>query len=156
MVIKWGILSQKHATPADSELSCFEILNRYHNRLFISREKLLEHITIAQKDPKGQISWVEFDAPFHSHLIRVALALFDKPPLPIAKWALFVFILEALNCVTAEKIFTQKSGAEKPRHNSKESSPRYVPRKEEVVTPSSTTPKETRMASEKMLKQAAE
>ena len=121
----------KHAAPTDLELLCFEILNHYHNRLFTSHEKLLEHITITQKDPKGQILWVGFDVPFHSHMIKVALMLCDKPPLPMAKWAMFVFILEVLNCIAAEDFFVQKSGAEKPHHNNKERTHRYIPRKEE-------------------------
>lgn len=76
--------NEKHTASKDSDLSCFEILNRYRARLFIY-EKLLEHVTIARRDPEGQISWAEFDAPFHSHIIKVALALFDKPPLLMAK-----------------------------------------------------------------------
>ena len=97
--------------PRDSDLSCVEILGRYQNRLFISREKLLEHVTLAQKDPKGKISWVEFDAPFHSHLIKIALALFNKPPLLMAKRTFFVFVLEVLNMETPISFFTQKEPA---------------------------------------------
>ena len=106
--------SQKYPASKDSELSCFKVLNCYHTRLYISCEKLLEHVTLTQKDPEGQISWVEFNTPFHSHIIKVVLALFDKPPLLIAKWAMFVFILEVINSVSAEDFFTQKSSAESP------------------------------------------
>ena len=56
----------------------------------------------------------------HSHMIKIALALFDKPPLLIAKWAMFVFILEVINGVSAEVFFTQKSSAEKPQYTNKE------------------------------------
>ena len=114
--------NKKHPASKDSELSCFEVLNHYRTRLYISREKLLEHVTLTQKDPEGQISWVEFDAPFHSHIIKVALALFDKPPLLIAKQAMFVFILEVINSVSAEDFFTQKSSTEKPQHTNEERS----------------------------------
>ena len=76
----------------DLELSCFKLLNQYQARLFISCKKPLEHVTFTQKNPKGEISWVEFKAPFHSHMVKVALVLFDKPPLLMAKRALlFLF-----------------------------------------------------------------
>ena len=106
--------NDKNTTTMDSDLSCFEILNRLRARLYISREKLLEHVTLAQKDPKGLISWVEFDAPFHSHLVKIAFMLFNKPPLPMAKKAMFIFILEVLNFETVEAFFARKYGAEKP------------------------------------------
>ena len=112
--------NKKH--PASKDFSCFEVLNCYCTRLYILREKLLEHVTFAQKDPEGQISWVEFNAPFHSHIIKVALTLFDKPPLLIAKWAMFVFILEVINGVSAEAFFTQKSSTEKPQRTDEERS----------------------------------
>ena len=102
------------APPNDTDLSSLELPNRYRARLFVSREKLLEHVTLAQKDLEGRISWVEFDASFHSHMVKVALAIFDKPPLPMAKRALFTFILEVLNLEPVEPFFAQKPAAEKP------------------------------------------
>ena len=78
-------------------------------------------------------------------MIKVALALFDKPPLPMAKRAMFVFILEVLNCVTAENFFMQKPDAEKPRGDNKlrpRLAQKCAPRKE-VNAVSTTTPEET-------------
>ena len=101
--------TNKHTTSNDSEMSCFEILARFHARLYISCEKLLEHITLTQKDPKGQISWVEFNMSFHSHLVRITLVHFNKPPLPMAERAIFTYILEILNFNPVEAFFAQKS-----------------------------------------------
>ena len=95
-------------TSKDLDLLCFGILGHYCARLFISHEKPLEHVTLTQKDPKGKISWVEFDAPFHSCMIKAALTLFDKPPLLMAKHAFFIFVLEVLNLESTNNFFAQK------------------------------------------------
>jgi hypothetical protein len=78
------------------DLSIFDVLNIYRSRWFLSRANLLLHVTAAQKAVDGKISWVEFDPPFHSHLVKCAHALVPRPT-PAAKKSMFVFILEVLN-----------------------------------------------------------
>jgi hypothetical protein len=78
------------------DLSIFDVLNIYRSRWFLSRANLLLHVTAAQKAADGKISWVEFDPPFHSHLVKCAHALVPRPT-PAAKKSMFVFILEVLN-----------------------------------------------------------
>jgi hypothetical protein len=51
------------------ELSVFDVLNIFRRRWFLSRTALLTHVISAQKAEDGNISWVEFDPPFHSHLV---------------------------------------------------------------------------------------
>ena len=77
--------NKAHTASNNADLLYSEILNHYQTRLFLLCENLLKHVTIAQKNTEGQISWVELDVPFHSHMIKVVLALFDKPSLPMAK-----------------------------------------------------------------------
>ncbi|RXW21613.1 hypothetical protein EST38_g4253 [Candolleomyces aberdarensis] len=79
--------------------------------MHIARTKLVEHTVIAQKDDRGAFSWVEFDAPFHSHLVKCSLALVDKPAQPaMVKQAMFVFILELLNREATDSFFDLQRG----------------------------------------------
>jgi predicted RNA-binding Zn-ribbon protein involved in translation (DUF1610 family) len=81
------------------ELSVFDILNIFRRRWFLSRTALLAQVISAQKAEDGDISWVEFNPPFHSHLVKCAVALVPRLgcPVPMVKWVMFVFILELLN-----------------------------------------------------------
>src|SRR6266850_2169027 len=77
--------------------SIFDILNVFRCRWFLNRDHLLANILSAQKDDAGKVFWVDFLPPFHTHLVRWALALL--PPLcPVAKGkqGMFVFLLEVI------------------------------------------------------------
>ena len=64
--------------------SVFDVLNVFRRRWFLNRDHLLANILSAQKDDTGKIFWVDFLPPFHTHLMRRALALL--PPLcPVVK-----------------------------------------------------------------------
>src|SRR6266850_3449450 len=77
--------------------SVFDILNVFRCRWFLNRDHLLANILLAQKDDTGNIFWVDFLPPFHTHLVQRALALL--PPLcPVAKGkqVMFMFLLEVI------------------------------------------------------------
>src|SRR6266850_6468159 len=77
--------------------SVFDVLNVFRRRWFLNRDHLLANILSAQKDDAGHIIWVDFLPPFHTHLVRRALALL--PPLcPVAKGkrVMFMFLLEVI------------------------------------------------------------
>ncbi|KAF8259398.1 hypothetical protein EI94DRAFT_1751681, partial [Lactarius quietus] len=86
-------------SPKVIELSVFDVFNIFHRRWFLSRTALLHHAISAQKAEDGNISWVEFSPPFHSHLIKCTdvLVPIHACPVPMVKWVMFVFILELLN-----------------------------------------------------------
>src|SRR6267142_722012 len=80
------------------ELSVFDILNIFRSRWFLNRDHLIANVLSAQKSDEGRYSWVDFQPPFHTHLVQHARALL--PPLcPVAKGkkVMFVFILEVLD-----------------------------------------------------------
>src|SRR6267142_2078937 len=80
------------------ELSVFDILNIFRSRWFLNRDHLIANVLSAQKSDEGRYSWVDFQPPFHTHLVQRARALL--PPLcPAAKGkkVMFVFILEVLD-----------------------------------------------------------
>src|SRR6266850_6723933 len=81
----------------DDGPSIFDILNVFRRQWFLHRDHLLANILSAQKDDAGNIVWVDFLPPFHTHLVRRAFALL--PPLcPEAKGkkVMFVFLLEVI------------------------------------------------------------
>jgi hypothetical protein len=82
-------------SPSD-DLSVFDILNIFRRRWFLSRASLLSHVVAAQKAANGKIEWVEFDGPFHSHLVKCACALVPRPVQKVKK-VMFCFIFEVLN-----------------------------------------------------------
>src|SRR6267142_3700597 len=90
-----------HTQPVvsdDRELSVFDILNVFRTRWFLNRDHLIANVLSAQKSDEGRYSWVDFQPPFHTHLVQRARALL--PPLcPAAKGkkVMFVFILEVLD-----------------------------------------------------------
>src|SRR5579863_4196060 len=80
------------------ELSVFDVLNVFRCRWFLHRDHLIANVLSATKDDAGQLDWVDFQPPFHTHLVRKAVSLL--PPLcPVAKGkrVMFVFLLEVLN-----------------------------------------------------------
>jgi len=69
---------------------------------------------MAQKDEKGNFSWVEFEPGFHSHLVKHAFSLLNAPITHSAqkqlKKAIFTFILEILNQEYEDTFFAPKCG----------------------------------------------
>jgi predicted RNA-binding Zn-ribbon protein involved in translation (DUF1610 family) len=104
------------------ELSVFDILNIFRRRWFLSRTALLTHVISAQKAEDGNISWVEFDPPFHSHLVKCAVALVPRLgcPVPMVKRVMFVFILELLNQEGHLAFFDLQKGGRKANNAQKE------------------------------------
>jgi hypothetical protein len=104
------------------ELSVFDILNIFRRRWFLSRTALLTHVISAQKAEDGDISWVEFDPPFHSHLVKCAVALVPRLgcPVPMVKRVMFVFILELLNQEGHLAFFDLQKGGHKANNAQKE------------------------------------
>src|SRR5579863_8240285 len=97
---------QKSGTPGPSsevslgpaEPSVFDVLNIFRRRWYIHRDHLIANILSATRDNYGQLDWVDFQPPFHTHLVRKAVSLL--PPLcPAAKGkkVMFVFLLEVLD-----------------------------------------------------------
>src|SRR6267142_2233820 len=90
-----------HTQPVvsdDRELSIFDILNVFWTCWFLNRDHLIANVLSAQKSDEGCYSWVDFQPPFHTHLVQCAQVLL--PPLcPMAKGkkVMFVFILEVLD-----------------------------------------------------------
>ncbi|KAF8274725.1 hypothetical protein EI94DRAFT_1712922, partial [Lactarius quietus] len=104
------------------KLSVFNIHNIFHHRRFLSRTALLDHTISAQKAKDGNISWVEFLPPFHSHLIKCTVALVPIPacPVPMVKQVMFVFILEMLNQEGHQTFFDLQKGSRKANNAQKE------------------------------------
>jgi hypothetical protein len=104
------------------ELSVFDVLNIFHRRWFLSRTALLTHVISAQKAEDGNISWVEFDPPFHSHLVKCTVALVPRLgcPVPMVKRVMFVFILELLNREGHLAFFDLQKGGRKANNAQKE------------------------------------
>jgi len=76
----------------------------------------------AQKAEDGKLSWVEFPPPFHSHLVKCAVALVPHRgcPLPMVKRVMFVFILELLNGEGHTAFFELQKGGRKANNAQKE------------------------------------
>ena len=70
-----GEAKPKRSPSENAELLVFDILNIFRRRWFLSRDCLLANTISAQKDEDGNISWVEFTPPYHSHLVKCAVAL---------------------------------------------------------------------------------
>ncbi|KAI0283457.1 hypothetical protein BC826DRAFT_1110202, partial [Russula brevipes] len=79
-----------------NNLSVFDIQNIFRRHWFLSRASLLSHVVTAQKAANGKVEWVEFDSPFHSHLVKCACTLVPRPVQKVKK-VMFVFIFEVLN-----------------------------------------------------------
>ena len=106
----------------DETLSVFDVLNIFRRRWFLSRAALLEYCLSAQKAEDGSISWVEFSPPFHSHLVKCAVALVPHHacPVPMVKRVMFVFILELLNREGHLAFFDLQKGGRKANNAQKE------------------------------------
>ncbi|KAF8258477.1 hypothetical protein EI94DRAFT_1754601, partial [Lactarius quietus] len=86
-------------SPKVIELLVFDVLNIFCCWWLLSQTALLHHAISAEKAEDGNISWVEFSPPFHSHLIKCAVVLvpIHACPVPMVKRVMFEFILELLN-----------------------------------------------------------
>ncbi|KAF8259594.1 hypothetical protein EI94DRAFT_1706990 [Lactarius quietus] len=120
---KGGTLPTGHGGPkpisGDNELSVFDILNTFRRRWFLSREHLVKNIISAQKVEDGTFSWVEFPPPFHSHLVKCAVALVPHPVRTV-KRVMFVFLLELLNREGHLAFFELQKGGRKANNAQKE------------------------------------
>jgi hypothetical protein len=93
--------SANHSPPSGVEEadapSVFNVLNIFRWRWFLNRDHLIANILSVQKDERGKILWVDFQPPFHTHLVRQALALLPALcPMAKGKCCMFVFVLEVL------------------------------------------------------------
>jgi hypothetical protein len=79
-----------------NDLSIFDILNIFWHCWFLSRASLLGHIVAAQKVANSKIEWVEFNGPFHSHLVKCACVLVPRPVQKVKK-VMFCFLFKVLN-----------------------------------------------------------
>src|SRR5579863_1452007 len=85
-------------SPGSAEPSVFDVLNVFRRRWYIHRDHLIANILSATRDDAGRLDWIDFQPPFHTHLVRKAMSLL--PPLcPVAKGkkVMFVFLLEVLD-----------------------------------------------------------
>ncbi len=108
--------------PKAVVLSVFDVLNIFRRWWFLSQAALLANAISAQKAEDGNISWVEFSPPFHSHLVKCAVALVPPHacPVPLVKRVMFVFILELLNQEGHLAFFDLRSGGCKANNAQKE------------------------------------
>ena len=81
------------------DLSVFDLTAILRSRWFLNRSHLASNVVSAQRGPNGDLDWVEFAPPFHTHLIKCATALL--PPqlcsMKRLKGILFAYVLEVLN-----------------------------------------------------------
>src|SRR5579863_4898012 len=61
--------------PGPAEPSVFDILNIFRHRWYIHRDHLIANILSATRDDAGRLDWVDFQPPFHTHLVRKAVSL---------------------------------------------------------------------------------
>ena len=106
-------------SPGGVELSVFDILNIFRRRWFLSRTNLLTNVISAQKAEDGNISWVEFAPPYHSHLVKCAVVLVPHP-VHVVKRVMFVYILELLNGEGHTAFFDLQKGGHKANNAQKE------------------------------------
>ena len=81
------------------DLSVFDLTTILRSRWFLDRSHLASNVISAQRSLSGNLDWVEFTPPFHTHLIKCATALL--PPqlcsMKQLKGILFAYVLEVLN-----------------------------------------------------------
>jgi hypothetical protein len=121
-----GGRSSQHL-PEDIDLLVFDVLNIFCRHWFLSRAHLVVNVISAQKAEDRKITWVEFSPPFHSHLVKCALALVPHP-VPRVKRVMFVFVLELLNQEGHEAFFKLQKGGRKANNAQKEK--RHLARKQ--------------------------
>src|SRR6267142_2544527 len=56
-------------TPEDG-LSVFDVLNMFRHQWFLHWDHLIANILSTQKDNSRWFTWVNFQAPFHTHLVQ--------------------------------------------------------------------------------------
>src|SRR5579863_9941202 len=71
---------QKSGTPSRAptvvppsgspEPSVFDVLNIFRRRWFLHRDHLIANVLSATKDDAGHLDWVDFQPPFHTHLVH--------------------------------------------------------------------------------------
>jgi hypothetical protein len=108
----------------------FDILNIFCHCWFLSWTNLLANAISAQKAKVGNISWVEFTPPFHSHLVKCAVALVPHP-VHAVKQVMFVYILELLNGEGPSAFFELQKGGRKDNNAQEEK--RHLARKQSRV-----------------------
>ena len=109
----------KQTSSGGVELSVFDILNIFRRRWFLSRANLVANAISAQKAEDGNFSWVEFAPPYHSHLVKCAVALVPHP-VHMVKRVMFVYILELLNGEGHMAFFNLQKGGRKANNAQKE------------------------------------
>ncbi|KAH9027820.1 hypothetical protein EDB85DRAFT_1892829 [Lactarius pseudohatsudake] len=114
-----GRAQSNRSHPVGVDLSVFDILNIFRRRWFLSRANLLANVISAQKAEDGNISWVEFSPPFHSHLVKCAVALVPHPIYAVKK-VMFVYILELLNWEGHLAFFELQKGGRNANNAQKE------------------------------------
>ncbi|KAH9018523.1 hypothetical protein EDB84DRAFT_1442388 [Lactarius hengduanensis] len=114
-----GRAQSNRSHPVGVDLSVFDILNIFRRCWFLSRANLLANVISAQKAEDGNISWVEFSPPFHSHLVKCAVALVPHP-IYVVKKVMFVYILELLNQEGHLAFFELQKGGRKANNAQKE------------------------------------
>ncbi|KAH9030354.1 hypothetical protein EDB85DRAFT_1891651 [Lactarius pseudohatsudake] len=114
-----GRAQSNRSHPVGVDLSVFDILNIFRRRWFLSRANLLANVISAQKAEDGNLSWVEFSPPYHSHLVKCAVALVPHP-IKVVKKVMFVFVLELLNGVGDLAFFELQKGGRKANNAQKE------------------------------------
>ncbi|KAF8258060.1 hypothetical protein EI94DRAFT_1791334 [Lactarius quietus] len=109
----------QRVTPGGVELLVFDILNTFRRCWFLSRANLVANAISAQKAEDGNFSWVEFAPPYHSHLVKCAVALVPHP-IHVVKKVMFVYILELLNGVGNTPFFNLLKGGRKANNAQRE------------------------------------
>lgn len=109
----------KWASLRDIELLMFDILSIFHCCWFLFRANLVANAISAQKVENGNISWVEFSPPHHSHLVKCTVVLVPHP-VHVVKRVIFVYILELPNGEGHMAIFKLQKGGCKANNAQKE------------------------------------
>jgi hypothetical protein len=115
--VKRGATPQ--SSPGGVNLLVFDILNIFRHHWFLSWANLVANVTSAQKAEDGNFSWVEFAPPYHSHLVKCAVALVPHL-VHMVKRVMFVYILELLNRVGNTAFFNLQKGGRKANNAQKE------------------------------------
>jgi hypothetical protein len=87
--------------------SVFAALNIFRSHWFLHWDHLIANILSAQKVNCSHYTWVDFQPPFHTHLVQHMVVLL--PPLcPVAKGkqVMFMFLLEILEGRTQAQFFS--------------------------------------------------
>ncbi|KAI9449588.1 hypothetical protein BJY52DRAFT_1215850 [Lactarius psammicola] len=113
--------------------SVFDILNIFRRRLFMKREAILDHITLASKDECGSYTWVVLDKDFHNTMMARAIWTvaggtdLGSHLRNMVKRTFFVFVLEILSVRNDVSFFTLSAGETK--HNSAQQEKKRLARK---------------------------